>query len=109
MLTEGTTRELKDRTGGAVVELTVATGQHDATLAALASLTPRRAAGSDRIVLPAPDGPSTLRHALRLFDQADVVPTDVAWGIIWGCLTIFLLSVAKAGQARKARVPTRLR
>ena len=78
LLTEGTTRELKDRTGGAVVELTVPTGQHDTTLTALASLTPRRATGRDRIVLPAPDGPLTLRHALRLLDQAAIIPTDVA-------------------------------
>jgi ABC-2 type transport system ATP-binding protein len=78
LLTEGTTRELKDRTGGAVVELTVPTGQHDTTLTALASLTPHPATRRDRIVLPAPDGPLTLRHALWLLDQADIVPTDVA-------------------------------
>jgi len=29
-------------------------------------------------VLPAPDGPLTLRHALHLLDQADITPTDVA-------------------------------
>jgi hypothetical protein len=45
-----------------------------------------------------------------------VFGTVVTWsdvpagrGIVWGCLTILLLSAAKAGQARKARVPTRLR
>ncbi len=78
LLTEGTATELKDRTGGSVVELTVRTGQQEATLTALASLTARRAADRDRIVLPAPHGPLTLRRALRLLDQADITPTDVA-------------------------------
>jgi hypothetical protein len=32
----------------------------------------------DRIALPAPDGPLTLRRALRLLDHADITPTDVA-------------------------------
>ncbi len=29
-------------------------------------------------MLPAPHGPLTLRRALRLLDQADITPTDVA-------------------------------
>jgi ABC-2 type transport system ATP-binding protein len=78
LLTEGTATELKDRTGGAVVELTVPAGQHTATLAALGSLTARLATDRARIVLRAPHGPLTLRHALRLLDQAAITPTDVA-------------------------------
>jgi ABC-type multidrug transport system ATPase subunit len=78
LLIEGTTRELKDRTGGAVVELTVPAGQHETTLAALRPLAAQLAADRDRIVLAAPDGPATLRHALRLLDQADITPSDVA-------------------------------
>jgi ABC-2 type transport system ATP-binding protein len=78
LLTEGTTTELKDRTGGAVVELTVPAGRHDAALTALASLTPQRGAERDRIVLSAPNGPLTLRQALRLLDHAAIIPTDVA-------------------------------
>jgi ABC-type multidrug transport system ATPase subunit len=75
LLTEGTTTtELKDRTGGAVVELTVPAGRHEATLTALRPL----AANRERIVLPAPDGPLTLRHALRLLDHADITPPGVA-------------------------------
>jgi ABC-2 type transport system ATP-binding protein len=77
LLTEGTTTELKDRTGGAVVELEVPAGQREATLTALGSLAAQLAADRDRIVLPAPHGPLTLRHALRLLDQADITPTDV--------------------------------
>ena len=78
LLTEGTATELKDRTGGAVVEMDVPTGQQEVTLAALRPLAARAAADRDRIVLPAPDGSATLRQALRLLDQADINPTDVA-------------------------------
>ena len=78
LLTEGTATELKDRTGGAVVEIDVPTGEQEVILAALRPLAARAAADRDRIVLPAPDGSATLRHALRLLDQADINPTDVA-------------------------------
>jgi ABC-2 type transport system ATP-binding protein len=78
LLTEGTTTELKDRTGGAIVELDLPAQQHPAALAALQPLTPRRDPDRDRIVLPAPDGPVTLRHALRLLDHADLTPTNIA-------------------------------
>jgi ABC-2 type transport system ATP-binding protein len=78
LLTEGTATELKDRTGGAVVELAVPNEQREGTLTALGSLSARLATDRDRILLPAPDGPLTLRHTLRLLDQADIVPTDVA-------------------------------
>lgn len=78
LLTEGTATELKDRTGGAVVELTVPAEQHIAALAALGSLTAQPAADHDRIILPAPDGTLTLRHVLRLLDNAAITPTDVA-------------------------------
>ncbi|MBF9129090.1 ATP-binding cassette domain-containing protein [Plantactinospora sp. S1510] len=78
LLTEGTATELKDRTGGAVVELDIAAGQRDVTLRALEPLDAQFATDRGRIVLPAPDGPLTLRHALRLLDQADITPTDVA-------------------------------
>jgi len=78
LLTEGTTAELKDRTSGAIVELAVPADRHEATLSALRPLGARLAADRDRIVLSAPDGPRTLRHALRLLDQADITPSDVA-------------------------------
>jgi ABC-2 type transport system ATP-binding protein len=78
LLTEGTTRELKDRTGGAVVELAIPADQHESALAALRPLAARLAAGRDRIVLSAPDGPLTLRRTLRLLDRADITPSDVA-------------------------------
>jgi daunorubicin resistance ABC transporter ATP-binding subunit len=78
LITEGTAAELKDRTGGAIVELTIPAGQHEATLTALGSMTARYGTDRDRIVLPAPNGPPTLRRALQLLDEADIIPTDVA-------------------------------
>jgi ABC-2 type transport system ATP-binding protein len=78
LLTEGTATELKDRTGGAVVELDLPAAQQPAALTALRSLAPQHDHDRGRIVLPAPDGALTLRHALRLLDDADLVPTDVA-------------------------------
>jgi daunorubicin resistance ABC transporter ATP-binding subunit len=78
LLTEGTTDELKNRTGGAVVEFEVPAGQQTATRTALSSMAARVAVNRDRIVLPAPDGPHTLRYALHLLDQAGITPTDVA-------------------------------
>jgi ABC-2 type transport system ATP-binding protein len=76
LLTEGTATELKDRTGGAIVELDLPAEQQDAALSALEPLAARH--DRDRITLPAPDGPVTLRQALRLLDHADLTPTDVA-------------------------------
>ncbi|MER6591380.1 ATP-binding cassette domain-containing protein [Micromonospora purpureochromogenes] len=78
LLTEGTATELKDRTGGAIVEITVGTHLADAALTALGPLAARHDADCNRIVLPAPDGPLTLRQALRLLDGAEITPTDVA-------------------------------
>jgi ABC-type multidrug transport system ATPase subunit len=78
LITEGTATELKDRTGGAVIELEIPTDQHNPALAALVPLAARHDPGRNRIALPAPDGPLTLRHTLRLLDQADITPTDVA-------------------------------
>jgi ABC-2 type transport system ATP-binding protein len=78
LLSEGTATELKDRTGGAVVELDLPAEHRAAALLALEPLNARRHPGRDRIVLPAPDGPLTLRRALRLLDDAAITPTDVA-------------------------------
>src|SRR6266545_1710134 len=78
LLTEGTATELKDRTGGAVVELDLPAQQRQAAMTALEPLAPRHDHDRDRIVLPAPDGALTLRDALRLLDHAELTPTDVA-------------------------------
>jgi ABC-2 type transport system ATP-binding protein len=78
LVTEGTTTELKDRTGGAVVELDLPAQQHQDALTVLQPLAPRHDRGRDRIVLPAPDGAPTLRRALRLLDHVGLAPTDAA-------------------------------
>jgi ABC-2 type transport system ATP-binding protein len=78
LLTEGTATELKDRTGGAVVELELPAQQQLTALRVLQSLAPRHDRDRDRIVLPAPDGAPTLRHVLRLLDHAGLTPTDAA-------------------------------
>jgi ABC-2 type transport system ATP-binding protein len=76
LLTEGTATELKDRTGSAVVELDVPSELRQSALGVLQPLAARY--DRARITLPAPDGPLTLRHALRLLDTAGIAPTDVA-------------------------------
>jgi ABC-2 type transport system ATP-binding protein len=78
LLTEGTPTELKDRTGGAIVEFALPAGSTRGALTALQPLSARHDPGRDKILLPAPDGPLTLQHALRLLDTAGLTPTDVA-------------------------------
>jgi ABC-2 type transport system ATP-binding protein len=78
LVTEGTARQLKDRTGGAVIELDIAEHLRSQAIALLEPLEARLTAGRNRIILPAPDGPLTLRHVLRVLDLAEIVPLDVA-------------------------------
>jgi len=81
LVSEGTSDQLKDRVGGAVLEVTVPEVDRDRVLQAL-----RGVGGQDpaddpdrgRIVLPAPDGAATLAEALRRLAAAGVVPEDVA-------------------------------
>jgi daunorubicin resistance ABC transporter ATP-binding subunit len=76
--TEGTTTDLKSRFGTSVVELEVTADQAPLALTALERLGARRDPGRCRLVLPAPDGPVTLRQALQALENADVTPTDAA-------------------------------
>jgi daunorubicin resistance ABC transporter ATP-binding subunit len=81
LVSEGTADQLKDRVGGAVLEVTVPEPHRARTLEAL-----RGAGGQDptgdrdrgRVVLPAPDGTRTLTEALRRLDAASVTPEDLA-------------------------------
>jgi ABC-2 type transport system ATP-binding protein len=81
LLTQGTAPQLKDRAGGAVVELRVAAADHAQTLDAL-----RNGNGDDpsvdehdgRVVLAAPDGARTLTVALRRLEAAGITPQDAA-------------------------------
>jgi ABC-2 type transport system ATP-binding protein len=81
LIGEGTSDQLKDRIGGAVLEVTVPESDRAQTFQAL-----RGVGGQDptddqdrgRVVLPAPDGTRTLTKALRRLDAAGVTPEDVA-------------------------------
>jgi daunorubicin resistance ABC transporter ATP-binding subunit len=77
---EGTGDQLKDRVGGAVVELRVPSDGRTRTLAALRGVGGQDPAYDEhggRIVLAAPEGPRTLTQALRRLDAAGVHPEDV--------------------------------
>jgi daunorubicin resistance ABC transporter ATP-binding subunit len=81
VVSDGTGDQLKDRVGGAVLELTVPDADRAQTLQALRTL---RAEGlaedrhHGRIVVPAPHGPATLADALRRLHAAGVTPEDLA-------------------------------
>jgi ABC-2 type transport system ATP-binding protein len=83
IIAEGTTDELKERTGGSYCEI-VPQDRRDlpAVADALGSLLPdeHRAAltfASDRIAMPAPDGARTLIEALRRLDSHNIALVDV--------------------------------
>jgi ABC-2 type transport system ATP-binding protein len=80
LIGEGTGDELKDRVGGAVLELTVPLSDRVRTFQALRDVggqDPTDDQDQGRIVLPAPDGARTLTKALRQLDAADVAAEDV--------------------------------
>jgi ABC-type multidrug transport system ATPase subunit len=76
---EGTGEQLKDRVGGAVVELRLPASDHERTLAALRDLGSQDPAHDQRtgkVVFGAPDGARTLTDALRRLDAQGINPTD---------------------------------
>lgn len=84
IVAEGTADELKERTGGTVCEV-VPRDPADvyAAVEALGTLVPETSraavtAGSDRVSIPAPDGPGTLGAALARLDAAGIVLADIA-------------------------------
>jgi ABC-2 type transport system ATP-binding protein len=80
LIDEGTGDQLKDRVGGAVLEVTVPDGHRARALWALRTMQaedPTDDQDHGRIVLPAPDGARTLTQALRRLDAADVTPEDL--------------------------------
>jgi len=81
LVSEGTSDQLKDRVGDAVVELRIPAADRPRALAALQSVGAARQAGDQRtgrVVLPAPAGARTLREALGRLDAAGITPLDVA-------------------------------
>jgi|SRR4051812_14667227 ABC-2 type transport system ATP-binding protein len=84
VIAEGTADQLKERTGGTYCEI-VPRDLKDipAMIEALGSLIPakNRAAltdASDRIAMPAPDGPKTLMQALHHLEEANIELLDIA-------------------------------
>ncbi|NIA25256.1 MAG: ATP-binding cassette domain-containing protein [Gammaproteobacteria bacterium] len=81
LITEGTPAALKESMGGAVVEVTVADHHREETLAALASVNGHRPTfepKSNKILVPATHGPATLTDTVRVLDQINVIPEDIA-------------------------------
>jgi ABC-2 type transport system ATP-binding protein len=84
VIAEGTADELKERTGGTYCEIVPRHLDDIPAMAeALASLLPEtnRAAltdTSDRIAMPAPDGPNTLMQALEQLKTANIELVDIA-------------------------------
>jgi ABC-2 type transport system ATP-binding protein len=81
LLSEGTSDQLKDRVGDAIVELRIPAADQPRTLAALQPIGSARPASDQRpgrIVLPAPAGARTLREALGRLDAAGITPVDAA-------------------------------
>jgi len=84
IIAEGTADELKERTGGTFCEI-VPRRLSDirATADALGALLPAEnraalTAASDRISIPAPDGPTTLMQVLQQLERADIALLDIA-------------------------------
>jgi ABC-2 type transport system ATP-binding protein len=73
--------QLKDRVGGAVLELTVPDDDRARALSTLQTMQaedPTDNQHRGRIVLPAPDGARTLTQALRRLEGAGITPEDLA-------------------------------
>ena len=84
IVAQGTADELKERTGGTVCEIVPRDpADLNAVVAALGSLLPETSRvaltpESDRVSLPAPDGPGTLSAALSRLDAANIALADIA-------------------------------
>jgi ABC-2 type transport system ATP-binding protein len=74
---EGTGAELKDRGGGAVVEIGVPDADRARVLTALADLGGHPLGGGGGIAVPAPRGADSLRRVLHELDAAGIAPESV--------------------------------
>jgi ABC-2 type transport system ATP-binding protein len=80
LVSEGAPDQLKDRVGGAMLELTVPDDDHARALWALRTMQaedPTDDRHPGKIVVPAPNGAATLAETLRRLDGAGVAPQDV--------------------------------
>ncbi len=81
LISEGTADELKDRLGGAVIELSVPDEEAAATIEALSRLDcdpPIFDPDRKVVTVGAPEGSETLMAAVRLLDGAGIKPADLA-------------------------------
>ena len=81
LIAEGTSDELKDKLGGAVVELTVPDELRAAAMTTLGSVNgeePTFEPASKRITLAAPDGARSLTAVVRALDGAGIQPGDIS-------------------------------
>ncbi|GIU91766.1 MAG: daunorubicin resistance protein DrrA family ABC transporter ATP-binding protein [Acidimicrobiia bacterium] len=81
LIVEGTPDELKDRVGGAVVEVSVPTDRVDEATAALKEIAgepPKVDRVSGHLSIPAVRGASTLVAVVRRLDQLGIEPEDIA-------------------------------
>ncbi|OBK23300.1 IclR family transcriptional regulator [Mycobacterium asiaticum] len=84
IIAEGTANELKHSAGGTFCEIVPRDVKElPAMVAALGSLLPEQQRSmltpdSDRITMPAPEGTGTLIEAVRLLNEADIEPADIA-------------------------------
>ena len=82
LISEGTGNELKDRLGGAVIQIEVPEEAQEATRTALGAELGGSELGSElgaagTITLPAPAGPASLVAVVRTLDDAGITPTDI--------------------------------
>ncbi|QZT64981.1 ATP-binding cassette domain-containing protein [Mycolicibacterium austroafricanum] len=84
VIADGTADQLKERTGGTYCEIVPRhLGDIPSMVRALGPLLPEQnraalSAASDRLAMPAPDGPNTLMEALHLLQVANIELVDIA-------------------------------
>ena len=77
LISEGTGNELKDRLGGAVIQIEVPEEAQEATRTALGAELGAEHGAAGTITLPAPAGPASLVAVVRTLDDAGITPTDI--------------------------------
>ncbi len=80
VISEGTADELKDRLGGAVIEVSVGDDVRPQVLEALRSVCgeePKIDPVNGSVTVAAPDGPRSLTRVVLALDEAGIVPDDI--------------------------------
>ncbi len=80
VISQGTPQQLKERTGGSVLELSIPDNERDAAVTALTGVDGGHAAYDShrgKVILPASAGVDTLCEALHRLESAGIRPTEV--------------------------------